>query len=207
MLCYYKLDDFFLCRAAECSRDASLPSYSGLFETGKQTEIDNTGQVDNTRQEGALNELSSTDCLKLQFSEQYPFHSLSNLNLPYVEKQRPETEANLQTNPGGYHINSNLELPRPIYNNVHHSWVPECGSCTVPMFSESSYSKVSISLTGHGAFLNNYRFYPSIIIFFVTAVLSKERLFESLKCSPLERLHPSLYQKFHGIWNEQFQYN
>ncbi|XP_017251659.1 agamous-like MADS-box protein AGL65 isoform X1 [Daucus carota subsp. sativus] len=124
-----------------CSRDISLPSYSGLFETGKETDIDNTGQIDNTRQESSLNEPSSTDCLKLQLSEHYPFHAYSNLNLANAGKLDAGTEANLQANPVSYHINNSYELPRPIYNHMHQNWIPESGSHIVPMFIESSYSK------------------------------------------------------------------
>ena len=84
------------CRDAVCSRDILLPSYSGLFETAKETDIDNMGQIDNTRQESSLNEPSTTDCLKLQLSEQYPFHAYSNLNLPTTGKLDVGTEENIQ---------------------------------------------------------------------------------------------------------------
>lgn len=88
LLFYNKLSDFFLCRDMECSRDASIPSYSSLFDPGKQTEIDNTAQADNMRQEGTLNELSSIDCLKLQLSEQYPLHPYSNANFSKCGKNK-----------------------------------------------------------------------------------------------------------------------
>ncbi|XP_017217155.2 agamous-like MADS-box protein AGL30 [Daucus carota subsp. sativus] len=94
------------CRDAVCSRDILLPSYSGLFETAKETDIDNMGQIDNTRQESSLNEPSTTDCLKLQLSEQYPFHAYSNLNLPTMGKLDVGTEENIQADPINYHINS-----------------------------------------------------------------------------------------------------
>lgn len=126
-----------------CSREISLPSYSGLFETGKEAEIDHT------RQESSVNGTSATDCLKLHLSEQYPFHPYSSLNLPAVGKLNAGTEANLQANPVNYHINDSYQLLSPNYNHMHQNWIPESGSQVFPMFSESSYSKVSIPITSH----------------------------------------------------------
>ncbi|XP_074347766.1 agamous-like MADS-box protein AGL65 isoform X1 [Apium graveolens] len=122
-------------RDTVCSRDISLPSYSGLLETGKEAEIDHT------RQESSVNETSTTDCLKLHLSEQYPFHPYSNLDLPAVGKPYVGTEANLQANPVNYHMNNSYQLLSPNYNHMHQNWIPESGSQVVPMFSESSYSK------------------------------------------------------------------
>ncbi|KAL8123569.1 hypothetical protein AgCh_011517 [Apium graveolens] len=133
--------NYMQARDAVCSRDISLPSYSGLFETAKETEIDSMGQIDNTRQESSLSGPSTTDCLNLQPSEQYPFHAYSNLNLPTMGKLDASTEANIQADTANYHINSNYQLPRPIYNHMHQNWIPESGSHIVPMFMESSYSK------------------------------------------------------------------
>ncbi|KAL8098114.1 hypothetical protein AgCh_031035 [Apium graveolens] len=128
-------------RDTVCSRDISLPSYSGLLETGKEAEIDHT------RQESSVNETSTTDCLKLHLSEQYPFHPYSNLDLPAVGKPYVGTEANLQANPVNYHMNNSYQLLSPNYNHMHQNWIPESGSQVVPMFSESSYSKCMYTST------------------------------------------------------------
>lgn len=122
-----------------CCRDISLPSYSGLFGTGKEAEIDHT------RQESSVNETSTTDCLKLHLGEQYPFHPYSSLNLP----ANVGIEANLQENPVNYHINNSYQLLSPNYNHMHQNWIPASGSQVVPMFSESSYSKVSIPIRAY----------------------------------------------------------
>uniref|UniRef100_A0A5B6YHZ7 Putative agamous-like MADS-box protein AGL17 n=1 Tax=Davidia involucrata TaxID=16924 RepID=A0A5B6YHZ7_DAVIN len=126
-------------RDVVCSTDASLPTYSGYFGPEK-TEIENTGQVDSTRQEsGTLNELDSTACLKLHFNEQYPYHPYSNLNLPEAKKLKPETEMNLQQNHLDYQIDSNFELSRPMYDDMHHTWGPASGPCSIAMFNGNSY--------------------------------------------------------------------
>ncbi|KAM7475634.1 hypothetical protein LguiB_022877 [Lonicera macranthoides] len=133
-------------RDIECSRDASFPSYSGFFDSGKQTEIDNI-QVDNTRQDGcsSLNELSSTACLNLQLDE-YSYNPYSNLNLPEVKELEHNTETHLHANPLDYQIDTDFELPRPMFDNVHHTCIPESGPCSIGMFAESSYAQVSLSL-------------------------------------------------------------
>uniref|UniRef100_A0A5B6YI32 Putative agamous-like MADS-box protein AGL17 n=1 Tax=Davidia involucrata TaxID=16924 RepID=A0A5B6YI32_DAVIN len=126
-------------RDVECSTDASLTTYSGYFGPGK-TEIENTEQVDNARQEGGvLNELDRTAGLRLYVNEQYPYHPYSNLNVPEAKKLKPETEMNLQGNPLDYQINGNFELSRPIYDDMHHTWDPASGPCDIGMFNENSY--------------------------------------------------------------------
>ncbi|KAI8018962.1 Agamous-like MADS-box protein AGL65 [Camellia lanceoleosa] len=128
-------------RDVECSTDHSLPTYSGYFGPGK-TEIENTRQVDNTRQEGgALHGLDSTACLRLQLNEQYSYHPYSGLDLQEAKKLRPETEMNLHGNPLDYQINSNFQLSRPIYDNMHHAWVPPPEPCSISMFNGNSYSQ------------------------------------------------------------------
>ncbi|KAK9278393.1 hypothetical protein L1049_027958 [Liquidambar formosana] len=127
-------------RDVDCSADASFSGYAGYFGTGKQSEIDNTGQVDNTVQNGgALSEMSTTECLRLQLSEQYPYPPYSGLNFPDETKLKPETEMNLQQIPLDYQVTSNFELPRPIYDNRHQTWVPAAGPCTISMFDGNSY--------------------------------------------------------------------
>ncbi|THF97817.1 hypothetical protein TEA_007361 [Camellia sinensis var. sinensis] len=131
-------------RDVECSTDHSLPTYSGYFGPGK-AEIENTRHVDNPRQEGgALHGLDSTACLRLQLNEQYSYHPYSGLDLQEAKKLRPETEMNLHGNPLDYQINSNFQLSRPIYDNMHHAWVPPPEPCSISMFNGNSYSQVSI---------------------------------------------------------------
>ncbi|KAA8542444.1 hypothetical protein F0562_023420 [Nyssa sinensis] len=126
-------------RDVECSTDASLPTYSGYFGPGK-TEIENMGPVVGTRQDaGTLNELDSTACLRVHANEQYSYPPYSNLNLSDVKKLKPETQMNLQGNPLDYQINSNFELSRPIYDDVHHTWGPASGPCAIAMFNGNLY--------------------------------------------------------------------
>lgn len=140
---YKLLNDYFDCREIKCSIDASLPSYSGFFESAKHTEIDNTGQVENTRQEGVS--LSDMNSLNLQIDDQFAYNPFSNLNLPEAKELNPGTESNLQGNHHvDYQINSNSERPSSIYDNVHHNtWFPESGHCDISIFNDSSYSQVS----------------------------------------------------------------
>ncbi|CAL5372375.1 unnamed protein product [Camellia sinensis] len=130
-------------RDVECSTDHSLPTYSGYFGPGK-AEIENTRHVDNPRQEGgALHGLDSTACLRLQLNEQYSYHPYSGLDLQEAKKLRPETEMNLHGNPLDYQINSNFQLSRPIYDNMHHAWVPPPEPCSISMFNGNSYSQAT----------------------------------------------------------------
>ncbi|KAF8378698.1 hypothetical protein HHK36_030047 [Tetracentron sinense] len=128
-----------------CSTDASLPSYSGYFGTGKQTEIDNSGQ-----EGGILNELSRSACLRLQVGGQYPYPPYS-LNLLSEKKFKPEAETNLQENPVNYQVNSNFVPPRLGYDNSHHSWASTSGPGVVAMFDEHSYPQVSVPVVDYGS--------------------------------------------------------
>lgn len=119
-------------RDTVCSRNMALPSYSDLFETGKEAEMDHT------RQESSVNETSTTDCLKLHLSEEHPYHPYSSLNLPAVGKLDVD---HLQANPVNYQINNSYQFLSPNYNHLHQNWIPQSGSEVVHMFSESSYSK------------------------------------------------------------------
>ncbi|XVF11903.1 hypothetical protein REPUB_Repub08aG0068100 [Reevesia pubescens] len=127
-------------RDTECSADGSLAGYSGFFISGKQTEIGNSGQVDNAVQESnALNELQSNACLNLQLGEQYLYPPYSALNLQDDEKLKSEMEGNLQGNPAVYQVISNFEIPRPMYNNEHQAWISSSGPCGIAMFDGNSY--------------------------------------------------------------------
>ncbi|XP_059644085.1 agamous-like MADS-box protein AGL65 isoform X2 [Cornus florida] len=131
--------NFLLQRDVECSTDAALPTFSGYFGSGK-TEIENTVQIDNTGQEGgALNELGSTGCVRQELSEPYQYNPYSTLNLPEAKKLKPAIEMNLPGNSLDYQIKSNFELSKPIYDNVHHTWLPAPGTCAISMFNENSY--------------------------------------------------------------------
>lgn len=124
----------------ECSTSSSFSGYAGYYGTGKQSEFDNTGQVDNVGQSGgSLNELSSNGCLRLQLSDQYPYPPYSRFNFPDETKLKPEMEINLQQIPVDYRVNGNFELPSPVYDNRQRSWIPASGPCTTAMFDENSY--------------------------------------------------------------------
>nr|CAN79983.1 hypothetical protein VITISV_038034 [Vitis vinifera] len=140
-------------RDMECSADASIPGYSGYYSTGKQTEIGNSGQVDEQGQEGsALNQLSGNSNLRLQLSEQYLYSPFGNMNLPDEKKLKPEMEMNLQGNPVDYQVNGNFEIPAPIYDNRQHTWVSASGPCSIAMFDENSFSQGNVPPIVHSAF-------------------------------------------------------
>ncbi|RVW12033.1 Agamous-like MADS-box protein AGL65 [Vitis vinifera] len=141
----------------ECSADASIPGYSGYYSTGKQTEIGNSGQVDEQGQEGsALNQLSGNSNLRLQLSEQYLYSPFGNLNLPDEKKLKPEMEMNLQGNPVDYQVNGNFEIPAPIYDNRQHTWVSASGPCSIAMFDENSFSQGNVPPIVHSAFPDSH---------------------------------------------------
>ncbi|XP_077224973.1 agamous-like MADS-box protein AGL65 isoform X2 [Tasmannia lanceolata] len=116
-------------RDIECSSGASVPTYSSYFE--KQTEIDRTGQ------EGAMNELTPNECLKLQLGGQYPYQSF-NLNLLGENKFKQEAEMNLQDSAVHYQV-TGFEPPRPGYDTSHRNWTSASGPCVVAMFDEHLY--------------------------------------------------------------------
>ncbi|CAK9138121.1 unnamed protein product [Ilex paraguariensis] len=134
-------------RDLEGSGGACLPSYIGFFGNCKQTEIENTGHIDTRQECGSLNELNNTACLRLQIDEQYPYHSYGNLNFSEVEKLKSEADVTLLGNPLDYQVHSNFELPRSIYDHVHHTWVPApaSGPCPITMFNENSYPELNSS--------------------------------------------------------------
>ncbi|PWA93389.1 transcription factor, MADS-box [Artemisia annua] len=129
-------------RDGECS-GVSIPSFSALFSAGKQLDMDVTGKVDQSRQDGGLAELCSTSNLTPQFGEQFPYGFI-NFAQP-KEMKLPETSTNMQ---GflDYSMNCNLtpqfEMHRPMYNdNMCHAWNPEPGQCSLPMMDANSYSQ------------------------------------------------------------------
>ncbi|CAL5441596.1 unnamed protein product [Camellia sinensis] len=126
----------------ECSNNPSFSTFSSFFSPRK-TEIENTRQVDVTGQEGgALNELDYAACLRLQLREQYPCQPYSSLDLHDAKNLKPETEMNLQGDALDYQINSSFQLPRTIYDNMHHTWAPPSEHSTISMFNENSYSQI-----------------------------------------------------------------
>ncbi|XP_028054273.1 agamous-like MADS-box protein AGL65 isoform X4 [Camellia sinensis] len=128
-------------RDIECSNNPSFSTFSSFFSPRK-TEIENTRQVDVTGQEGgALNELDYAACLRLQLREQYPCQPYSSLDLHDAKNLKPETEMNLQGDALDYQINSSFQLPRTIYDNMHHTWAPPSEHSTISMFNENSYSQ------------------------------------------------------------------
>lgn len=108
-------------------------------------EAGSSGQVDNAVQESnALNELGSTACLNLELGDQYLYPPYSASNLQGDEKLKPEMEVNLQGNPSVFQVISNFEIPRPMYNSGHQSWVSSSGPCSIAMFDGNAYNQVRI---------------------------------------------------------------
>ncbi|XP_065877500.1 agamous-like MADS-box protein AGL65 isoform X2 [Euphorbia lathyris] len=132
-------------RDIECSTDPSLPGFSGYYDTGKQTEIENAAAIDNMRQgNGVLSNLNGNACLNAQLDEQFSYPPYSSLNFPEIKKPKHDMQMNSQGNHPVYQVNSNFELPRPIYDNGHHhTWVSASGPCSTAMFNETSFHQQS----------------------------------------------------------------
>ncbi|XP_057952801.1 agamous-like MADS-box protein AGL65 isoform X2 [Malania oleifera] len=140
-------------RDLECSTSASFPGYSGYCGTSGQTEVGNPGQLSNAGQEGgALNEFSRTANLSLQLNEPFPYPSYGILNFMDEKKLKSETGMDFQGNPAEYQIKSSFELPRHIYDNGCHTWIPSSGPCAISMFNASSYPQVRRLFTSHSTF-------------------------------------------------------
>ncbi|GFZ17575.1 AGAMOUS-like 65 [Actinidia rufa] len=130
-------------RDAECSTYPSFSNCSDYFSPRK-TAIENTRPVDNTGQDsGALNELDAAACLRLQLNDQYPYQPYSSLDISEAKKLNPESEMNLQGHPLDYHVDSSVQLPRPIFDNVNHTWVPTSEPFTISTFNDNPYSQKS----------------------------------------------------------------
>ncbi|KAL5544500.1 hypothetical protein UlMin_008284 [Ulmus minor] len=115
----------------QCSTDASFPGCSSYFGSscGKQIEVGDPGQLDNIWQ-------------SLEFGEQYAYPSFTT-TLPNENRLKPESDMNnLQATSADYQVNSNCELPRPLYNNNNqHAWVPSFSPCGVALYNENAYQQ------------------------------------------------------------------
>ncbi|XP_052179645.1 agamous-like MADS-box protein AGL65 [Diospyros lotus] len=128
-------------RDVGCSTIPSFSTYYSGFLGPVKTDSENTRQTDSAVQGGGvLNELDATACLRQQLNEQYPYQPYS-IDLPEAKKLRPDPEMNLQRNPLNYQVSTNFPLPRPFYDNIHHTWVTPPGPCSISMFNENSYSQ------------------------------------------------------------------
>ncbi|KAJ0920358.1 putative transcription factor MADS-type1 family [Helianthus annuus] len=127
-------------RDGECS-GVSIPNYC-LFGTGKQLEMEVSGKVDRSTQDGGLTELCSTSNLRPQFSDQFLFQPYTNLNFAQPKELKPETSTSLQGFLDYSNMNCAFEMPRPVFSdNMCHSWNPEPGSCPLSMIDTNSYSQ------------------------------------------------------------------
>ncbi|XP_016722133.1 agamous-like MADS-box protein AGL65 isoform X1 [Gossypium hirsutum] len=124
----------------ECPTDGSLAGYSGFFVPGKQTDIGNSVQVDNTIQESnVLNELGNNAFLNSQLGKQYLYPQFSASNLQDDEKLKSEMVGNLQGGPGVYQVITDFEAPRTMSNGGHQAWITSSGPCGIAMFDGNSY--------------------------------------------------------------------
>lgn len=143
----YKLHSYFLVfiwsRDTECPTDGSLAGYSGFFVPGKQTDIGNSVQVDNTIQESnVLNELGNNAYLNSQLGKQYLYQQFSTSNLQDDVKLKSEMVENLQGDPGVYQVITDFEAPKPMSNGGHQAWISSSGPCGIAMYDGNSYHQV-----------------------------------------------------------------
>ncbi|KAK1309242.1 MADS-box transcription factor 16 [Acorus calamus] len=118
-------------RDIECSAGSTLPSYSGYFNVGNKVEAIKPVQG------GLLDELSQTECLRLQLGGQYPYQPYS-LNLPCDNKFKLDDEINLQGAPLDYQIDG-FQPTRLGYDADLHNWASTSGPCGAALFDENSY--------------------------------------------------------------------
>ncbi|KAJ0790020.1 putative transcription factor MADS-type1 family [Helianthus annuus] len=131
-------------RDGECS-GVSIPNYC-LFGTGKQLEMEVSGKVDRSTQDGGLTELCSTSNLRPQFSDQFLFQPCTNLNFAQPKELKPETSTSLQGFLDYTNMNCAFEMPRPVFSdNMCHSWNLEPGSCPLSMIDTNSYSQPQVT--------------------------------------------------------------
>lgn len=128
----------------------SLPVCS-YFGGDKPPDISHFGQIDHLVQEGcSLNELNGNACLSLHVGDQYSFPTFGSLHLPDHDKNKlkhHEMGMNLQGQTVDYQVNgNNIEIPRPIFDNPHHAWVPGPSQCGIAMFDGNSYNQASFFL-------------------------------------------------------------
>uniref|UniRef100_A0A2P2MUS5 Agamous-like MADS-box protein AGL65 isoform X1 n=1 Tax=Rhizophora mucronata TaxID=61149 RepID=A0A2P2MUS5_RHIMU len=136
--------NFFPHRGIESSTDASLPCYTGYFDTSKQAEIGNSGSADNMAQEGSgLSELSSSACLTTQLGELFSYGPFNGLNLPENGQMKPNMEMSLHGKHAVYQVNGNFELPRPTYCDGHQAWMSASGPCSITMMDGPRYHQQS----------------------------------------------------------------
>ncbi|BBH03963.1 light-harvesting chlorophyll-protein complex I subunit A4 [Prunus dulcis] len=136
----------------ECSTNASVPQYTSYFgtgastSTGKQSEVgdpvqvDNMGQIPNMEGGGGLNEFDINACLSTEPGQQYVYPSYCSSNVD-DKTSKPEMEMNLPTNPVGYQVSSDFELPRSMYDNEHHAWLSSPGPSGIAVYKENAYQQ------------------------------------------------------------------
>ncbi|KAH0975721.1 hypothetical protein GBA52_017620 [Prunus armeniaca] len=139
----------------ECSTNASVSQYTSYFgtgastSTGKQSEVgdpvqlDNMGQIPNMEGGGGLNEFDINACLSTEPGQQYVYPSYCSSNVD-DKTLKPEMEMNLPTNPVGYQVSSDFELPRSMYDNEHHAWLSSTGPSGIAVYKENTYQQVTI---------------------------------------------------------------
>ncbi|KAK1261192.1 MADS-box protein JOINTLESS [Acorus gramineus] len=118
-------------RDIECSAGSTLPSYSGYYNVGNKVESIKPVQG------GLLDELSQTECLRLQLGGQYPYQPYS-LNLPCDNKFKLDDEINLQGAPLDYQIDG-FQPTRLGYDADLHNWASTSGPCGAALFDGNSY--------------------------------------------------------------------
>lgn len=133
----------------EGPRNVSLPSCSSLIYNGKETEIDNTGQIDEITQGTAMDDLSAISCLRLQLGSQQPYYPYNNPAIPEAKKLEVGKELiNFQDNPMSYEIQGNYELTSSLFGSIQHSWNPTTDACESTLIDRNSY-QVFITLLIH----------------------------------------------------------
>ncbi|PQP93122.1 hypothetical protein Pyn_31177 [Prunus yedoensis var. nudiflora] len=131
---------------------STYTSYFGTCastSTGKQSEVgdplqlDNMGQIPNMEGGGGLNEFDINACLSTEPGQQYMYPSYCSSNMD-DKTSKPEMEMNLPTNPVGYQVSSDFELPRSMYDNEHHAWLSSTGPSGIAVYKENTYQQVTI---------------------------------------------------------------
>ncbi|CAL1381424.1 unnamed protein product [Linum trigynum] len=130
-------------RNMECSRESSAPGYPSFYSSEKQPEKGNPGLMNSMGQEGSQFDLGSSSCLSLQLGDQFPYTSYGTLDLAEDKKLELQIQNNANGYPGVYRVNSEVELPRPMYENEHNVWTSTAGPSGVALFDQNPYPQAN----------------------------------------------------------------
>lgn len=126
----------------EGPRNVSLPSCSSLIYSGKETEVDNTGQSASiVTQDSAMDDLSAISCLGLQLGTQQPYYPY-NPPIPETKKLVVGKEViNFEGSPVSYEVQGNYDYDfnSSLFGSIQLYWNPTTDACVSTSIDGNSY--------------------------------------------------------------------